>query len=55
MKAPNYIQRLLNNQKIIETITRKGGITEIYIAHDDNCPFLCKTGPCNCEPEIRVS
>lgn len=31
---------------------RKGGLWDVNIKHDDDCPLINETGLCNCNPDI---
>lgn len=45
-------------RKVMEAYERgeipKGGVHHIEVAHDDDCPLLAGTGPCDCDAEVDV-
>lgn len=48
----NYIDKLL--ELLSKEQIKPGTICHVQIRHDDDCPILRGTGPCECEPDIKV-
>jgi len=46
---PGYLK------KVLELAGTPGTVSSITVAHDDWCNLLARTGPCNCDPEVRPS
>ena len=51
MKLPGYTQKLLDAVKDVQLTP---GLHIAHIMHDDWCALLAGTGPCNCNPEVRI-
>lgn len=49
----SYIDKILT--QIDEgKVEVKPGLIHMEVLHDDQCPMLKGTGPCECDPEIKV-
>ena len=53
-RTPNYIPRVVAALRQ-SGLTGRGQVAHAYVAHDEWCAMLSGRGPCNCNPDIRVT
>jgi len=51
---PNYIPKVVAALRQ-SGLTGRGQVAHAYVAHDDWCALLSGRGPCNCNPDVRVT
>lgn len=52
MEVPNYLAKVLGAYR--RGAFRPGRVTIVHVYHDDWCAIF-RGGPCNCDPEIRLT
>lgn len=51
----NYVRLLAAiNDEFVSECRKIGGLAEMVVDHDDDCPFLVADGRCRCNPVIRI-
>ncbi len=49
--SQRYVAKML---EVAAEIGEPGKVILLDIAHDDWCPLLAGSGPCECEPDVSV-
>jgi len=51
-----YVRELLKPATLarIQNAGRGGAVVDVRILHDNWCPLLAGTGPCNCTPDVAI-